>query len=121
MLEVKHKDEYTLIKRDLTAMFDVTKPQELYENFLQKFKQLHTETVTGFYIKYQTYVNKLVTRNIWADDELRMTNEVSFFREKLRPDISRETTHNLKILLHQNMIKDLDVTIKNLKHIIWHN
>ena len=108
MLEVKHKDEYTLIKRDLTAMFDVTKPQELYENFLQKFKQLHTETVTGFYIKYQTYVNKLVTRNIWADDELRMTNEVSFFRAKLKPDISQQLT----ILLYQNMIEDSDVTIE---------
>ena len=69
-------------------MFDVTKNQELYENFLQKFKQLHTETVTGFYIKYQSYVNKLISRNIWTDDAHMSFNEVSFFRAKLKSDIS---------------------------------
>ena len=68
VLEVKHKEDNSLIKRDLIDMFDVTKNQELYENFLQKFKQLHTETVTGFYIKYQSYVNKLISQNIWTDD-----------------------------------------------------
>ena len=61
MLEVKHREDYSLIKRDLIDMFDVKKNQELSENFLQKFKQLHTETVTSFYIRYQSYVNKLIS------------------------------------------------------------
>ena len=41
-------------------MFDVTKNQEIYEQFLQRFKQLHTETVTSFYIKYQTQTHCLI-------------------------------------------------------------
>ena len=48
------------------------------------------------------------THFIWADDELRMTNEVSFFRAKLKPDLSQQLT----ILLYQNMIEDSDVTIE---------
>ena len=35
MLEIKHKDEYTL-KRDLTAVFDVTKPQRTVWEFSAK-------------------------------------------------------------------------------------
>ena len=53
MLENKHRNDYSMVKKDLIEMFDVTKNQELYEQFLQRFRQLHTETVTSFYIKYQ--------------------------------------------------------------------
>ena len=35
MLEVKNKEDYSLIKRDKIDMFDVRKNQELYESFLQ--------------------------------------------------------------------------------------
>ena len=51
MLEVKHREDYSLIKCDQLDMFNVTRNQKLYENFLQKFKHTHTETVIGFYIK----------------------------------------------------------------------
>ena len=64
MLENKNQDNYNPIKRDLIDMFDVTKPQEIYEQFLQRFKQLHTESVTSFYIKYQTQIHCLVARGI---------------------------------------------------------
>ena len=108
MLEVKHKEDDSLIKRHLIDMFDVMKSQELYENFVQKFKQLHTETVTGFYIKYQSYVNKLISRNIWIDDAHMSFNEVSFFRAKLKSDISTQLT----LLLQQNLIDYTDVTLE---------
>ena len=52
MLENKHRDDYSMVKKDLIEMFDVTKNQELYEQFLQCFRQLHMETVTSFNIKF---------------------------------------------------------------------
>ena len=61
-------------------MFDVTKNQEIYEQFLQCFKQLHTETVTSFYIKYQTQTHRLITRGIWSEDDSNKFNELSFFK-----------------------------------------
>ena len=60
------------------------------------------------YIKYQSYVNKLISRNIWADDAHMSFNEVSFFRAKLKFDISTQLT----LLLQQNLIDDPDVTLE---------
>ena len=90
MLENKNKDDYSMVKKYLIKMFDVTKNQELYEQFLQCFKQLHTETVTSFYIKYQNQVHRLISRGIWLDDDSNKYNELSFFRAKLKPDISQQ-------------------------------
>ena len=77
-------------------MFDVTKNQEIYEQFLQRFKQLHTETVTSFYIKYQTQTHRLITRGIWSEDDSNKFNELSFFRAKL--NISQQLSLLLQLL-----------------------
>ena len=91
-------------------MFDVTKPQEIYKQFLQRFKQLHTESVTSFYIKYQTQIHRLVARGIWSDDEHNKFNELSFFRAKLKPDISQQLT----LLLQQHSIQESEVDLDKI-------
>ena len=71
-------------------MFGITKNQEICEQFLQHFKHLHTETVTFFYIKYQTQTHHFITQGIWSEDDSNKFNELSFFRAKLKPDISQQ-------------------------------
>ena len=107
MLENKHRDDYSMVKKDLIEMFDVTKNQELYEQFLQRFRQLHTETVTSFYIKYQSQVHRLISRGIWPDDDSNKYNELSFFRAKLKPDISQQ----LSLLLQQHAVQENDIDL----------
>ena len=107
MLENKHRDDYSMVKKDLIKMFDVTKNQELYEQFLQRFRQLHTETVTSFYIKYQNQVHRLISRGIWPDDDSNKYNELSFFRAKLKPDISQQ----LSLLLQQHAVQENDIDL----------
>ena len=62
-------------------MFDIDTKQQIYEHFQKKHKQQNTETVTAFYIKYQTQIRKLITRKIWMEDESLQLNEVSFFEQ----------------------------------------
>ena len=77
------------------------------------FKQLHTETVTSFYIKYQNQVHRLISRGIWPDDDSNKYNELSFFRAKLKPDISQQ----LSLILQQYTIQESDFDLdKVYKH-----
>jgi hypothetical protein len=110
MLEHKHKDEYDAIKKELIEMFDSMKQQEFYENFLQRFKQLHTETVTSLYIRYQNQIQRLMTRGIWQDGETYKFNALIFFRSKLKPEISRQ----LAILLEQHNIQEPDLDLEKV-------
>ena len=68
VLQNKHSDNYSLVKAEIIEIFDVLKNYEVYEQFLQNFKQAHTETATSFFVKYQSQSQHLVLRGIWPDD-----------------------------------------------------
>jgi hypothetical protein len=77
------------------------------EFFQKNFKQTNVESVTTFYIKYQVQVQKLLARKIWLDDSSLNFNEVSFFRSKLRQDISLQTA----LILQQQDTDNSSLTI----------
>ena len=88
-------------------MFDATTKQQTYESFQKTFKQNNLESVTAFYIRYQVQVQKLLARKIWLDDGTFNFNEVSFYRAKLRQDISLQTA----LILQQQEADDSTLTI----------
>jgi hypothetical protein len=88
-------------------MFDGITNQQTYEFFQKNFKQTNVESVTTFYIKYQVQVQKLLARKIWLDDSSLNFNEVSFFRSKLRQDISLQTA----LILQQQDTDNSSLTI----------
>ena len=108
MLESKFGGNYELIKSNLISRFDVDTKQQVYENFQKKFRQTNTDGVTAFYVKYQTQVEKLIARGMWAEDATLQFNEVSNFRTKLRQDISLQTAS----LLQQEDTYNVTLTVE---------
>ena len=97
-------DNYSLVQTEMIEMFDVLKNHEVCEQFLQKFKQAHTETVTSFFMKYQSQSQHLVSRGIWPDDISNKFNELAFFRAKLKTDVSLQVS----LLMQQQCISETD-------------
>ena len=107
MMEANFEGDYSQIKKQLISMFDATTKQQTYESFQKTFKQNNLESVTAFYIRYQVQVQKLLARKIWLDDGTFNFNEVSFYRAKLRQDISLQTA----LILQQQEADDSTLTI----------
>jgi len=112
MLENKFAGDYDRVKSSLISMFDIDTKQQIYEHFQKQHKQQNTETVTAFYIKYQTQIRKLITRKIWMEDESLQFNEVSFFGAKLKQDVSLQTALLLQQEDTDNEALTLDKTYR---------
>ena len=106
-MENKLSDNHSLVKTEMIEMLDILKNHKVYEQFLQKFKQAHTETVTTFFMKYLSQSQRLVSRGSWFDD---ISNKLALFRAKLKPDVSLQVS----LLMQQQCISETDSDIDKL-------
>ena len=60
--------------------------------------------------KYQTQVQRLIYRGIWKEDDSTKLNQLSFFRSKLKPDISQQ----LVLLFQQHAIQESKIDMETI-------